>query len=80
MELGAGDCFQCALRQTVSPSTGTSGIMCGKQEAVLNANGATKQVYAESTGSGVIEVCRGNFVATVEPYVRSLQESRVAAR
>ena len=40
-----------------------------KQEAVMNANGATKQVYTESTGSRVIEVCRGNFVATVEPYV-----------
>ena len=40
-----------------------------KQEAVMDANGATKRVFTESTGYGVIQVCRGNFVATVEPYV-----------
>ena len=35
----------------------------------MNDNRATEQVCTENTGSGVIEICRGNFVATVEPYV-----------
>jgi hypothetical protein len=35
----------------------------------MSANGAAQSVNAESTGSGVIEVCRGAFIATVEPYI-----------
>jgi hypothetical protein len=38
------------------------------KEMAMSANGTAQRVNAESTGSGVIEVCRGTFTATVEPY------------
>ena len=35
----------------------------------MSAQKPAQQVNTESSGSGIVEVCRGTFSATVEPYL-----------
>jgi len=57
-------------RHLISPGHfGTYVALTGMEENVMSAHETAQQVKTESSGSGVVEVCRGSFTATVKPYL-----------